>query len=80
MTSGRTLFDEVHIARATYIDLLDELSDRSNTDFVYAMPSAGQFEHVMSAIKVGDGVGNVARYDGSLTEWTSDPDLPMETG
>jgi thiosulfate/3-mercaptopyruvate sulfurtransferase len=26
------------------------------------------------------GVGNVALYDGSLTEWTSDLDLPMETG
>jgi thiosulfate/3-mercaptopyruvate sulfurtransferase len=26
------------------------------------------------------GVGNVALYDGSLVEWTSDPSLPMEVG
>jgi thiosulfate/3-mercaptopyruvate sulfurtransferase len=26
------------------------------------------------------GVDNVSLYDGSLTEWSSDPTLPMETG
>lgn len=26
------------------------------------------------------GIANVSLYDGSLTEWTSDPSLPMETG
>ncbi|MCL4069505.1 rhodanese-like domain-containing protein, partial [Pseudomonas sp. GX19020] len=26
------------------------------------------------------GRDDVAVYDGSLTEWTADPDLPLETG
>ncbi len=70
MTSGRALFDEVHIAGATYGDLLHELSDRSKTNFMYAMPSAGQFERVMSAIGVGDGTA-VVLYDRGMNSWAA---------
>ena len=38
LSSGRPLFDEEHIAGATYVDLLNELSDRSKTNYMYAMP------------------------------------------
>lgn len=53
LTSGRPLFDEAHIAGATYVDLLHELSDRTQTNYMYAMPSADRFAQVMSAIGVG---------------------------
>ena len=70
MTSGRPLFDESHIAGATYVDLLHELSDRSQTNFMYAMPSADRFAQVMSAIGVGDGTA-VVLYDRGMNFWAA---------
>lgn len=70
LTSGRPLFDEEHIASATYVDLLHELSDRSQTNFMYAMPPAEKFAAVMSAIGIGDGAA-VVLYDRGMNSWAA---------
>ena len=70
LTSGRPLFDETHIAGATYVDLLHELSDRSQTNFMYAMPSAEEFARVMSRIGVGDDSA-VVLYDRGMNSWAA---------
>ena len=70
LTSGRPLYDEEHIAGATYVDLLHELSDRARTDFMYAMPTATQFAKVMSSIGVGDGTA-VVLYDRGMNSWAA---------
>lgn len=70
LTSGRPLFDAEHIAGATYVDLLHELSDRRRTDFMYAMPSADCFERVMSNIGVGEGLA-VVLYDRGMNSWAA---------
>ena len=70
LTSGRPLFDEAHIAGATYVDLLHELSDRAQTNYMYAMLSADRFAQVMSA--VGAGVGTaVVLYDRGMNSWAA---------
>ena len=73
LTSGRPLFDEAHIAGATYVDLLHELSDRAQTDFMYAMPSADRFAEVMSAVGVLTSPGYLRRFPPAVrrTRWTS---------
>ncbi len=70
MKSGRPLFEEAHIAGATYVDLLNELSDRSKANFMYAMPSADHFAQVMSAIGVGDGMA-IVLYDRGMNSWAT---------
>jgi thiosulfate/3-mercaptopyruvate sulfurtransferase len=70
LTSGRPLFDEAHIVGATYVDLLHELSDRSQTNFMYAMPSAERFAQVMSAIGVAAGTA-VVLYDRGMNSWAT---------
>ena len=70
LASGRPLFDEAHIPGATYVDLLHELSDRSKTNFMYAMPAAEQFAKVMSAIGVGNDSA-VVLYDRAMNMWAA---------
>lgn len=70
LASGRPLFEQEHIAGACYVDLLHELSDRSKTNFMYAMPSAQRFEEVMSAIGV-DNQSAVVLYDRGMNSWAA---------
>ena len=70
LESGRPLFEEAHIAGATYVDLLNELSDRSKANYMYAMPSAERFEQVMSAIGVGSDSA-VVLYDRGMNSWAA---------
>ena len=70
MISGRPDFDNAHIAGATYVDLLHELSDQSQTSFMYAMPTGEQFAKVMSAIGVGAN-NAVVLYDRGMNSWAA---------
>lgn len=70
LESGRPLFEEAHIAGATYVDILNELSDRSKTNYMYAMPSAKRFAKVMSAIGVGPDAA-VVLYDRGMNSWAA---------
>ena len=70
LTSSRPLFDEAHIPNATYVDLLHELSDRTQTNFMYAMPPADRFAEVMSAVGVGDSTA-VVLYDRGTNSWAA---------
>ncbi len=70
LESVRPLFEQAHIAGATYVDLLNELSDRTKTNYMYAMPSAERFEQVMSAIGIGPGA-TVVLYDRGMNSWAA---------
>lgn len=70
LKSGRPLFDEAHIPGATYVDLLHELSDQSQPDFMYAMPPASRFAETMSAIGVGNSSA-VVLYDRAMNMWAA---------
>lgn len=70
LESGRPLFEQAHIQGATYVDLLHELSDRTQTQFMYAMPSADAFARVMSAIGVGNDSA-VVLYDRGMNSWAA---------
>ena len=68
--SGLSLWQESHIPGSGFADILGELSDQSNTTFMYAMPSAEQFSAVMSALGVKNGMG-VVLYDRGMNMWAS---------
>jgi thiosulfate/3-mercaptopyruvate sulfurtransferase len=54
LTSGRSAWEESHIPGSLFVDLLEELSDKT-TELPFMMPSASQFADVMSRNGVGDG-------------------------
>jgi len=68
--SGLSLWEDSHIVGSGFADILGELSDQSNTHFMYAMPGAEQFSAVMSSLGVGDGIG-VVLYDRQVNMWAS---------
>lgn len=67
--SGRTKWAEGHIPGAGFIDLQEELSDRTST-LRFMMPSAAQFAEAMGRAGVGDGV-RVILYDRAVNMWAA---------
>ena len=67
--SGRGKWAEGHIPGAGFIDLQDELSDRTST-LRFMMPPAAQFAEALGRAGVGAGV-RVVLYDRNLTMWAT---------
>ena len=67
--SGRAKWAEGHIPGAGFIDLQDELSDRTST-LRFMMPPAAQFAEAMGRAGVGAGV-RVILYDRNVTMWAT---------
>jgi thiosulfate/3-mercaptopyruvate sulfurtransferase len=67
--SGRAKWDEGHIPGAGFVDLQDELSDRTST-LRFMMPPAAQFAAAMGRAGVGDGV-RVILYDRAVNMWAA---------
>jgi thiosulfate/3-mercaptopyruvate sulfurtransferase len=67
--SGRAKWAEDHIPGAGFIDLQEELSDRTST-LRFMMPPAAQFAEVMGRAGVGEGV-RVVLYDRAVNMWAA---------
>jgi thiosulfate/3-mercaptopyruvate sulfurtransferase len=67
--SGRAKWAEGHIPGAGFIDLQDELSDRTSK-LRFMMPPAAQFAEAMGRAGVGDGV-RVILYDRAVNMWAA---------
>jgi thiosulfate/3-mercaptopyruvate sulfurtransferase len=67
--SGRAKWAEGHIPGAGFVDLQEELSDRTSK-LRFMMPPAGQFAEVMGRAGVGDGV-RVILYDRAVNMWAA---------
>jgi thiosulfate/3-mercaptopyruvate sulfurtransferase len=67
--SGRAKWAEGHIPGAGFVDLTDELCDRTSP-LLYMMPPAEQFAEAMGRAGVGDGV-RVVLYDRVVNMWAA---------
>jgi len=67
--SGRAKWAEGHIPGAGFVDLQEELSDRSSK-LRFMMPPAAQFAEAMGRVGVGDGV-RVILYDRAVNMWAA---------
>jgi thiosulfate/3-mercaptopyruvate sulfurtransferase len=67
--SGRAKWAEGHIPGAGFVDLPEELSDRTST-LRFMMPPAAQFADAMGRAGVGDGV-RVILYDRAVNMWAA---------
>ena len=67
--SGRAKWAEEHIPGAGFVDLHEELSDRTSP-LRFMMPPAAQFAEAMGRAGVGDGV-RVVLYDRAVNMWAT---------
>jgi thiosulfate/3-mercaptopyruvate sulfurtransferase len=67
--SGRARWAEGHIPGAGFVDLQDELSDRTSS-LRFMMPPAAQFAEAMGRAGVGEGI-RVILYDRAVNMWAA---------
>jgi len=63
-------YQRSHIPGSVYVDLVGDLTDKSNQGLMSPMPSAAQFAKVMSRLGVGDGT-RVILYDRMVNIWAA---------
>ena len=68
--SGRDVWRRGHIPGAGFIDLVDELTVKGETRFMFPVPSPERFAEIVAAYGIGEGVG-VVLYDGTGQSWTA---------
>jgi thiosulfate/3-mercaptopyruvate sulfurtransferase len=70
IVSGRANWEQGHIPGSAFADLVHDLCDPQNTEFMFPMPSASQFEAAMSRYGVGEGT-RVVLYDDMVNIWAA---------
>lgn len=70
LETGRALWEAEHIPGSAFADILGDLSDRTRSNFMYAMPPPERFAEVMSGIGVGEGTA-VVLYDRGMNSWAA---------
>ena len=70
IVSGREHWEQGHIPGSASADLVPDLCDPQNTDFMFPMPAAEQFAEAMSGHGVGEGT-RVVLYDDMLNIWAT---------
>ena len=68
--SGFPEWEAGHIPGSAFVDILGELSNATQKDFMYGICSADEFAAAMSRIGIGDGVG-VVLYDRAMNMWAA---------
>jgi thiosulfate/3-mercaptopyruvate sulfurtransferase len=63
-------YTRAHIPGSVYVDLVGDLTDKSNKGFMFPMPSADQFASVMSRLGVAEGT-RVVLYDRMVNIWAA---------
>jgi thiosulfate/3-mercaptopyruvate sulfurtransferase len=83
--SGRESYARAHIPGAGFADIPSALSDPASP-FAFTLPAAEDFAAAIGRLGIGlfalwlTGRDDARLYDGSLTEWSAHPDLPLDTG
>jgi thiosulfate/3-mercaptopyruvate sulfurtransferase len=70
IVSGRENWEQGHIPGSAFADLVQDLCDPHNTQFMFPMPPAEQFEAAMSRFGVGEGT-HVVLYDDMVNIWAA---------
>ncbi len=70
IVSGRENWEQGHIPGSAFADLMQDLCDPHNTQFMFPMPPASQFEAAMARYGVGEGT-HVVLYDDMVNIWAA---------